>query len=230
MYIFNTWGEVFTASLQGLWLGLIAFLPKLLAAILLFMIGWIVGGLVGRAVAHLFSAMKIDRLFQSAGVHDLFQRAGFKFTVGGLFAIIVRWFIILAFLVAALNIVELFQVNDFLEMVVAYIPNVVIAALILLVASVIADALKKVVTGSARATSMRRAHLAGSVASYAVWVFAFIFALSELGIAPQLMQTLFAGIIAMVALAGGLAFGLGGRDAASRVIEEVRQEFRGHYE
>ncbi len=224
--LLNTWGEVFTTSLQGLWLGLMAFLPQLIMAIVVFIIGWVVAGLVGRAIAHVFSALKIDRLFQSAGVHDVFNRAGFRFTVGELIGTIVRWFIIIVFLMAALEIVGLVQVNEFLRQVVAYLPNVIIAALILMVAGVVADALKKIITGSARAANVRTATMMGSIASYAVWIFAFIIALSQLGIAPQLMQILFTGIVAMLGLAGGLAFGLGGRDAASRTIDNVSRDMK----
>lgn len=226
--LLNTWGEVFTTSLQGLWLGTLAILPKLLLAIIFFMVGWIVGKLVCKAIAHLFSALKIDRLFSDAGIGRIMDRAGYHFTVGELLGGIVKWFIILVFLVSSLELIGLVEVNQFLVQIVSYLPHVIIAALILIAANLIADLLKKIISGSSRVAHLRSAQMMGAVASYAVWVFAFIFALSELGIAPQFMQILFIGIVAMFAISGGLAFGLGGKEAASRVIENVREDMKSH--
>ena len=127
----------------------------------------------------------------------------------------------------ALEIVGLVQVNEFLRQVVNYIPNVIIAALVLMTASVIADLARKVISGSARMAHVRSASVMGTIAAWAIWIFAFIIALSELGIAPQFMQILFTGIIAMLALAGGLAFGLGGKEAAARAVENVREDMKG---
>jgi len=117
------------------------------------------------------------------------------------------------------------QVNIFLqEVVLGYLPQVIAAVLILLIAAVIADAMQKVVVGSAKAAEIKAANLLGAITRYSIWIFAILIALSQLGIAPQFMYTLFTGIVAMLALAGGLAFGLGGRDAASQYIEKVKHD------
>lgn len=216
-------GGVLSASLQSLWFGVITFLPNLIIAILIFIIGWIVGRLVGNAIAQLITALKIDNVLASSGLKDISDRSGLKITASGVIGGLVRWFIAIAFLMASLEVVGLTQVNDFLrEVVLGYLPNVIIAALILLAATVISDFIERIVSGGAKAAHVRSAHMLGTIARYAIWIFAFIIALSELGVAAQFMQILFTGIIAMLAIAGGLAFGLGGRDAASRAIESVR--------
>ena len=137
-----------------------------------------------------------------------------------------KLFFIIVMLVAAFDILGLNQVNSFLTQVLAYIPEVVVAAIILFVASLASDLLGDMVHGTTRALGSRVAHLLGSVTRVAIWVFAIIMALSQLGIAAQYMFTLFTGFVAMLAIAGGLAFGLGGKDAAADLIKEIRTEIR----
>jgi len=96
--------------------------------------------------------------------------------------------------------------------------------LILLVAAVIAEAMQKVIVGSAKAAGVRFAHLDGTITRWAIWVFAILAALFQLGIAAAFIQTLFTGVVVALALALGLSFGLGGQDAAARYIEKIRQE------
>lgn len=225
----QTWGEVFSLSLQNLWLGFINFVPNLIVAIIIFIVGWVVGSVVGKVVAQAITALKIDALFASAGADEVMRKAGVKLNVGGFIGTIVKWFIIIVFLMTSLEIIHLTQVNDFLrEVVLTYLPQVVIAALILVVATVVADTMGKVVASTAKAANVHSAHFLSTVTRYAIWIFAFIIALAELGIAPAFMQILFTGLIAMLAIAGGLAFGLGGKEAASRTIEKISMDMHGH--
>ena len=105
-----------------------------------------------------------------------------------------------------------------------FLPKVIVAALILIIATIVADALRKTVTASARSINLSSANMLGTIAKYAVWIFAFIIALGQLGVADYYMSVLFTGIIAMLAIGGALAFGLGGRDAAQRFISKVSDE------
>lgn len=225
MTFIQTWGGVFYDSLLNLWQGFIMFVPSLLGAIILFIMGWIVGSIIGRAIAQVLETLKIDTLFKSAGAEDFMNRAGLKLNVGGFIGGIVKWFIIVVFLMASLEIMGLTQVNDFLrETVLFYLPKVIIAALVLVIATLIADTMKGLVQASAKAANVRSANMLGSITRYAVWTFAFIIALSELGIATAFMQILFTGLIAALAIAGGLAFGLGGKEAAARAIDRVSND------
>lgn len=227
----QTWGEVFTASLQNLWLGFISFVPSLIVAIIIFIIGWVVGSLISKIVSQIISALKVDKFFESVGADEVVARAGFKLNVGKFIGELIKWFVVVVFLMTSLEILGLNQVNAFLrEVVVSYLPQVIIAALILVIATVVADAIRKIVAGSAKAADVRSANLLGSIASYAVWIFAFIIALSQLGIAPAFMQILFTGLIGMLALAGGLAFGLGGKDAASKAVDRMSQQMSNRHQ
>lgn len=222
--ILSTWGETFATSLQALWIGFVTFIPGLIIAIVIFIVGWVVGSVVGKALMQVFGALKIDKLFESAGAGEMFNRAGIKLNVGKFIGDLVKWFIVAVFLMTALNVLQLTEVTQFLrDVVIQYLPRVIVAALILVLATVISDFMRRVIRAGAKAANVRSANLLGSIAHYSIWIFALIIALSELGIAAQFMQIFFTGIIAMVAIAGGLAFGLGGRDAAARAIERVRE-------
>ncbi len=223
--LISTWGEVFSGSLQNLWFGFISFVPSLLVAVIIFIVGWVVGSVISKAISQVITSLKIDKLFASAGAEDLLAKAGLKLNVGGFIGWIVKWFVIVVFLMTSLEILGLTQVNDFLrEAVLYYLPKVVIAALVLIIATVIAETMRKIVSGSAMAANVKSARMLGTIARYAIWIFAFIIALSELGIAATFMQVLFTGLIAMLAIAGGLAFGLGGKEAAGRAINNISSE------
>jgi small-conductance mechanosensitive channel len=110
--------------------------------------------------------------------------------------------------------------------VLGYLPQVIVAVLILLVAAVVAEAAEQVVVGSAKAAALKSAGFLGKVARYAIWIFALLAALAQLNVATLFVQTLFTGVVIAVSLAVGLAFGLGGQQAAARYLEHLQQDFR----
>ncbi|HPT18390.1 MAG TPA: hypothetical protein PKZ36_03235 [Candidatus Paceibacterota bacterium] len=220
--IWFTWGDVFNSSLQNLWWGFIQFAPKLIIAIIFFIVGWVLGSLVAKAFEHVFAALKVDKLFQSIKFDEFLNRAGLKLNSGYFVGQVVRWFIIIIFLLPSLNLVGLTSISSFLkDDVLGFLPRVIIAALILIIAAVVADATSRTVVAGAKTVNLKSANMLGTIAKYAVWIFAFIIALGQLGIAAAYMQILFAGIIGMLAVAGALAFGLGGKDAAARFISKL---------
>lgn len=223
--LLQTWSEVLTASFQNLWSGVVAFVPNIIVSVIIFVVGWVVGVVLGKWVGQLIHSLRVDKALTSLGIDEVVSKAGFRLDSGAFIGALVRWFVILVFLVAALDVLGLSQVNIFLQQVVlGYLPNVIVAALILLVAGVIADPVQKVVTGSVKAAGVKSAELFGGVARWAIWIFAILTALTQLGVAGAFLQTLFTGVIAMLALAGGLAFGLGGKESASRYLDKLRSD------
>ena len=223
--IWFTWGDVFNTSLQSLWFSFIQFVPKLIIAIVFFIIGWVLGTLVSKAFQHVFTALKIDKLFQSIKADEFMSRMGMKLNTGYFVGEIIKWFIIILFLLPSLNLVGLDSISTFLgNDVLGFLPRVIIAAFILIIATVVAEALGKTIAAGTRAMNLRSANMLGTIAKYAVWIFAFIIALGQLGVASYYMSVLFTGVVAMLALAGALAFGLGGKDAASRVISKLGED------
>src|SRR3954464_7223858 len=214
MYI-STWSNVLSLSFQNLWLGVANFVPNLIIAIIIVIIGWLIGALFGRAIWQVFRSIKVDEALRRAGFEGFLRRGGINLDTGAFIGGLVKWFIIVVFLVAAFDVLGLSQVNLFLQQVViAYLPRVIVAALVLLVGGVIGDLVERVVVTAARTAEIKSAHFAGAIAKWAVWVFAILVALSQLGIAAAFSQTLFTGIVIAISLALGLSFGLGGQEAA----------------
>jgi len=223
--LISDWGMQLSSAFMGIGVQALFFLPKLLLAVIIFIAGWVVGSVLAEVVSKIIKAIKIDSILESAGARGLLEKAGFKLNTGAFLGALVKWFIIIVFLVTALDLLNLGAVNDFLTTVVlGYIPQVIVATLILVVAAVLADLSQKVLAGGARALDSKSAGLVGGVARWAIWIVALLAALNQLGIAGGMMQTLFTGLVAMLALAGGLAFGLGGKDAAARYIEKLRED------
>lgn len=221
----ETWGDVLILSFQTLRMGVMSVLPRLLTALFVFVVGWVIAVALGRLIAQIVRALKVDMALESLGAKELLSRAGFKLNAGGFVGGLVKWFFIVVFLMAAADILGLNDVTAFLrDIVLLYLPNVIVAAIILIVAALLADIVHRIVRGSAHAAGVASAGFLGGVARWSIWIFAILAALYQLGIAGAFVQTLFTGFIAMVSIAGGLAFGLGGKDAAARFLEKLRAD------
>lgn len=225
--VFTTWADVLSQSFQNLFYGLVAFIPNLVVAVIIFIVGWLVGVGLGRVVAQIVTSLRVDHALRATGLEQLLSRAGFELNSGKFLGFLVKWFFIIVFLVAALDVLHLETVNLFIsEVVLGYLPQVIVAVLILLVAAVVAEAVERVVIGSARAASLHGAGFLGKVARYAIWIFAILAALAQLNVATAFVQTLFTGIVIAVSLAIGLSFGLGGQASAARYLERLHSEMR----
>jgi hypothetical protein len=218
-----------SGSFNDLWYTVVAFLPNILAAVVVFLIGWIIAVILYRVVVEIVKVLKIGEALKTAGMNDAAKHAGFNLDVGKFLGTLVEWFVMLVFLLASLEILGLTRVTIFLQTVVLlYLPQVIVASLILILGAIVAEVVKGLVAGSARAAGAHSGNLAGTVAKWAIWITAIMAALTQLGIATDLLQTLFTGVVIALSLAFGLAFGLGGRDAASKVIEKVRSDISHH--
>ncbi len=221
--------DVVQASFTGLWLTVAQYLPEILAAVTIFIIGWIMGVILYRIVVEVVKVLRIDEALKAAGINEAAKEAGFSLDIGRFLGTLVMWFIVLVFLVASLDILGLNSVTIFLQQVVlGYLPQVIVAVLILILGAVVAEVARGLVSGSARAAGAHAANLAGTVAKWAIWIFAVMAALDQLQIAEAFIQTLFAGVVVALSLAFGLAFGLGGKEAATRTIEKIRSEIGRH--
>ena len=225
--VFNTWADVLSQSFQSLFYGLVAFIPNLVVAVVIFIVGWLVGVGLGRVVAQIVNALRVDNALKATGLEHVLSRAGFELDSGKFLGFLVKWFFIIVFLVAALDVLHLTTVNLFIsDVVLGYLPQVIVAVLILLVAAVVAEAAERVVVGSAKAATLRGAGFLGKVARYAIWIFALLAALAQLNVATAFVQTLFTGVVIAASLAIGLSFGLGGQASAARYLEHLQAEMK----
>jgi hypothetical protein len=221
--IVQSWTDALQQSFNNLLYWTVNFIPQFILAVVIFVVGWFIASLVGRVVAQAIKAIKVDHALRSAGVDEIVTRAGYRLDSGEFIGGLIKWFLIIVVLWAALTVMGLTTVTSFITL--ALLPllgRVIVAAFIIVIAAVVAEVTQGVVTGATRAAGIASAGIAGTIARWAIWVFAILAALDELQIAPGVTQELSLGIVVALSLAFGLAFGLGGQDAAARAIERSR--------
>lgn len=223
--IVQTGASALQQSFYNLLVNTVNFLPALLFALVVFIIGWFIAVWLGWVIAEAVRALRVDHALRQAGFDDVVSRAGYRLDSGAFVGGLVKWFLILIFFLTVLQVLGLTQVTYVLQqIVVGYLPNVIAAVLILLAGAVIAQVSEGVIAGSARAAGITAAGFVGRLARWSIWIFAILAALSQLQIAQAILQTLFTGVVVALALAFGLSFGLGGQEAAARFIERTRDE------
>lgn len=212
-------------SFQSLWDKLAAFLPNLLAAIIVLILGWLVASLLGQLVQRVLTMIQLDVLANRLGLDRLGAQVGRKLSLAALGGWLIKWFVIVGAFFAAADILNLDNVsNFFVAQVLPYFGHVIAATAILVIGAVAANFLSEVVRGAVRAAGVNVAGAAASITKWSIVVVTVLAALSELQLADDFLRTLYIGIIAMIAIAGGLAFGLGGRDVAAAWLEKLRSE------
>lgn len=216
--------DILQGSVLGVWQSVILALPNILGAIIIFLLGLIIAVVLRRVVIKAVVLLHIDDLAAKFELKQILGRVGIRLNVGEFLGWIVKWFFIIVALVAATDILGWEQVTDYLKQVVLYIPNVIIAVIILLAGILLANFVRNIVKSAVEAAKLTSADFLSGIAKWAILVFSFMAALVQLQIAPDLIRVLFTGLVAMLALAGGLAFGLGGKDHASRFLERLRND------
>lgn len=216
--------DILQSAFIDLWAGMILFLPKLIFAIIVFLLGLVVAHLLRTLVIRVVQLLRIDELMVKLEVKDFFARAGVKLDVAEFLGWIVKWFVVIVALIASADALGWNQVTIFLSTVVGYLPNVIISVIILLVGLILANFVFEVVKGALDAAKMESSQFLAGISRWAIIIFSFMAALVQLGIAQSLIQVLFTGFVAMIALAGGLAFGLGGREYAARMLSKLSKD------
>ena len=225
--LIQTWTDVLVGSLQTLWLQVASWLPNLIGALLVFLVGLVVAAGLGSLVEKVISAFRVDSFLRKAGVEEYTKRANLELNSGHFLGELVYWFMFLVFLLASSDILGFFALSSFLQSVLAYLPNLVIAVLIMLSSLVVANLAQHLVRASVMSARLHAVKFLGSAAWWTVMVFGGLASLAQLEIAASIINTLVTGLIAMVSIAGGLAFGLGGRDYAAHLIQKLQNELEG---
>jgi len=217
------WTSLVAGSLQSLWVGTLSVLGNIIGALIVLLIGLIVAAGLGSLVERLIGLLKLDKGLASLGVKEYFDRAGLALNTGKFFGKLVYWFFVMVFLLAASDILGFYSLSGFLRVALLYVPNVVVAVLIMLAAVVIGNTLRHIVKASVRSARLHAANFLGSLTWWSVVIFGFLAALSQLGIATEIVNSLVTGFVAMLAIAGGIAFGLGGKDYAASLISRLKE-------
>ncbi len=214
----STWGDAVFLSVSNALNTFLAAIPQVIGALLILIIGWIIAGMVARLVAELLRRAGADRLFAEHGGR-VYGAQSQKIKPSVVASELVKWLIRLVFLVAAANVLGMPQVSELLNQVLLWIPNLIVAAIILLVAPLLARFVRSAIEVGAGQMGFTNAPLLGRIAEIAIVAFAVVIAINQIGIAANLVNIIFIGLVGAFALAFGLAFGLGGRDVAAQLTQ-----------
>ena len=204
----------FTAAL-AMFLGAI---PKILGFLAILIVGWFIAGALAGLLAKLLRAARFNELAGRSGFAGFVHNMGVTTDASGMIATAANWFVRLIFLVVAFDALGLPAVSQVLQQLLLWLPNLVVALVVLVIGGVAANALYGVIRGATAQAGLSNPDLLANVARIAVWAFAIIVAVNQIGVATTLVNTLFMGFVAALALALGLSFGLGGRDTAADIV------------
>jgi small-conductance mechanosensitive channel len=220
------WYSVTIQALQNLWQAFLNFIPVLVGAIIVFVIGWFISIGVGKLITEILKRIKFNQIFEKGGWKEALEKAEIKVDAAGFIGAIVKWVLVIVFLLAAVEILGFVQFAGFLKSVLAYLPNVIVAALIFVVTVIVVDIVEKVVRVAVESIKVGYGQMVSAVIKWSIWVFAIIMILYQLGIGRPFMETLFTGLVAMLVISLGIAFGLGGKDVAAEILQDLRRKLK----
>jgi len=219
----QTWGQAIATSLFDLWVRFISLVPTLIGALLIFLLGVIAASIIGKIVERIVKVARIDQALERISVGEKLKEHGIDIKLSEFLGKLVQWFLVLVFLMAATDVLGLKQVTSFLNSILLYLPNVVVATIILAIAFLLGGFFYTVVRSSTKAAGVMSAGLLATIIRWAIIIFGLLAALVQLGIAKSLVNTIFIGAISAISLATGLAFGLGGKDEAALILKKIRE-------
>lgn len=214
-------GDALRASLTGALNTFFSAIPRIIGFAVVLIVGWIISSLLARGVQALLHAVKFNDLARRSGFADFVHKMGVKDDASGVIAGIVKWFVRLIALVVAFDTLGLPAVSNVLQQLLLWLPNLVVALVVLVIGGLAAQALSQLVRGASAQAGFTNPDLLATVTRVAVWGFTIVVAINQLGIATTLINTLLVGLVGALALAFGLAFGLGGRDRAAQILERA---------
>ena len=212
------WGDAIKTSVATALAMFFAAIPKIIGFLVILIIGWMIAGALAGLVARVLREVKFNDLAERSGFTGFVHNMGVRTDASGFIAGVVKWFIRLIVLVVAFDALGLPAVSQVLQGLLLWLPNLIVALVILVIAGLAANALQGLVRGATAQAGLGNPDLLANIARIAVWGFAVVVAVNQIGIAKELVNTLFMGLVGALALALGLAFGLGGRDTAAEIV------------
>ncbi len=195
----------------------ISFLPALLGAILVLIVGWLIAGFVARLIEKGLRSIGMERAVERSGIGHFIEQTGTRWTMSEIIAGLIKWSIFLIFIQAAANALGIAQITAITNSIILFIPKLVVALAIVVLGSMLARFLSRLVFGSLSEMEVNNPGVFAKLTQYAIIGFAIVAAFNELGIAQTVVNTLLIGLTGSIALALGLAFGLGGREVAAQI-------------
>lgn len=212
------WGNTLMSSLSAALAMLFLAVPKILGFLLIVVAGWLIAALAERAVAAVLRTIHFNDLSERSGLSDFVRKMGTDTDASDVIGVVGKWFIRLIALVVAFDALGLPAVSDVLRQLLLWLPNAVVAMVVLVIGGLAARTLSHLVRATAAEGGLGNPNFLAKVANTWVWAFAIVVAVNQIGIATDLVNTLFMAFVGAIALAVGLSFGLGGRDTAAEIV------------
>lgn len=219
----GSWGAAIITSVTTALSMFVAAVPRIVGFLVILLVGWFIASLIGKAVAMVLRNVRFNELSQRAGLSGFVEKSGVRSDSSGFVAGVVKWIVRLVALVVAFDALGLPAVSQVLREFLLWLPNLLVAMVVLVIGGVAANAVSTVVRGATASARLGNPRTLARISSIAVWVFSAVVAINQLGIATSLVNTLFMAATGALALALGLAFGLGGRETAGRIVNDWYQ-------
>lgn len=216
--------DIFVSSLNQFWLQMVNFVPKLLAVLVILFFGWLVAKLVRTGVKRLLDLTQFDQLSQKTGLEAFMNSGNFNATLSGVISQVIYWMVILLFVITGANALELPAVASLLQQLASYLPHIVVAILVVVFGTLFARFINRLVFAWLHSIKFEHALPVSTSAEYGIQIMAIFIALEQLGIGMQLIHSLFIIVFGALFLALAIAFGLGGKDWAAKVIENINKD------
>ena len=199
-------------------------LPSILGAIGILLVGWGVSNLVYNFIIQSSDKLHLEYISEKLNIDHFLKKAGIKSQPAHIIAKFLQGYIFTLFFISATNIVGLVQISEFLDTIIEYIPRVVVALVIILFGIQISNTVGNIVKGALHFTHKHTSEIIAIVARFSLIFFSILAALVQLNVATRLVEILFVGFISMIALGGGLALGLGGKETVAELLYQLRHE------
>ena len=217
------WENLIIEPLREMLTKIMAYLPVLLGALIIIIVGWIAAKIIRSIVNGALKMVRFDAMVNKSGISEILQKGDLKITARQVVSGLVYWLVIIMVLVMTANALGLPKASDILSDLFAYVPKVIAALLVLVVAMFLAGFVSGIVQTVAANAKLPKPDLLAGISRWAIIIFAVTISLAQLGIAAVFVTTTFNIILGGIVLALALAFGLGGKDAAARYLDELKQ-------
>jgi hypothetical protein len=215
--------DIFMDSLNQFWLQMVNFVPKLLAVIVIIFVGWLVAKLVRSAVKRILTLTQFDKFAQKSGLEAFMNSGNYNLTMSGIISQVMYWLVILLFIITGANALEMTQVATLLQQLAGYLPRIIVAILVVVFGTLLARFVNRLVFAWLHSIKFPHALAVSTSTEYGIQIFSVFVALEQLGIGMQLIYSLFVIVFGAFFLALAIAFGLGGKDWAAKVIEDFER-------
>jgi len=222
----NDFTKVTQNNLVDFWDGFVNFIPNLTGALIVLIVGWITAIVVGKIIGGILYRLKFNEPFKGEKWDKAMEQANININPSDFLGKVAKWVVFVLVIWIVADILNLEQVTIFVGKIIDYIPNVIAATLIFIIAVIIGELLSKLVIATVEKSEFPYSRLFGTVVKVAIWIVATIAILVELGVAEELLMILFSGLVAFLVIALGLSFGLGGKDAAAKFIETIKKNIK----